>query len=541
MESQGEFLTFLAQKGILNPRQSALALKIKQEREDDLFKILIEKDFLSAEILSRELSEFYQMPVLDWQNIKLDETCFTLLPRLILLQHTILPLNRENNCLSIAISQRPSQTLIEDLSLFCPWEIRWFYAAKTIIEEKIFNFLAKHFEEAEQPFEQSNIFDLDWALQKDYDGAELILSQILDKAITLGASDVHLERFSDEALIKLRIDGFLYRFWQLPEGIYAPLVNIIKLKSALDIAQSRSPQDGHFRLSRQTQIFDVRVATLPLIHGEKVVMRLLGAKPELLTLEALGFSEKNLNQLYQALSAPYGLILLTGPTNSGKSTTLYAMLNRLKGQGKNIMTIEDPVEYELKGINQMQINEKAQLTFAKGLRGILRQDPDIIMIGELRDRETAAIAIRAANTGHLVLASLHTNDAFSALLRLLEMGIEPFLLTNALLAVVAQRLVRKNCDKCLIETTEILSGQPTVVKRGQGCAHCHDLGYKGRLALQEVWLPTSWERQAVLKGVDIDHLRQQAHNNGFVDIWQDGLAKVQLGLTTYQEILLTKS
>ena len=540
MKHQGEFLQFLQEKKRLSAKEAAMCLEIKQHSEQHLADILHERQILTHEEFEDYLSQFFQMPLAKQLAEELDESYFFRLPRTLLLRYGILPFKQEDDVLCIAISQKPQQELLEDLSLFSHWSVRFYYAEETMIEEFILMLLSKQYAQDSPETAMERVYDIAQQEQDDHEAAELVLYLILQKAIEQNASDIHLEIFDTIFRIRLRIDGFLHNFWQLPKAMHSALVNIIKIKSNLDIAQRREPQDGHFRIKWQERLLDLRVATLPCLYGEKVVLRILGAKPELLSLESLGFSDENLQQIKKMLQTPYGLILITGPTNSGKSTTLYSMLHTLLGQGKNIMTIEDPVEYELLGINQIQVNNRSGLTFAKGLRGILRQDPDIIMIGELRDTETAAIAVRAANTGHLVLASLHTNDAFSAVLRLLEMGTEPFLLNSCLLGVIGQRLVRKNCECCLITEKISINNKEIIAKRGSGCPNCHDLGYKGRLAVQEVWLPSETQRQALLNGQIVADIRRQALREGYCDIYHDGLAKIAQGLTTLEEIMMIK-
>lgn len=336
-----------------------------------------------------------------------------------------------------------------------------------------------------------------------------LIYEILQQAIKQKASDVHWEPGAQYLAVKYRIDGYLEQVQRIRKDLQEQLLNRLKIMAELDVTERRLPQDGHMQILFHGQEMDLRVSTLPVFYGEKVVLRLLNKELQFISIEQLGFSTINLKKVKELLQIPYGILLVTGPTGSGKSTTLYSILNGLKGKGKNITTLEDPIEYEIAGVNQMQINEKIGLTFARGLRSILRQDPDIVMIGEIRDLESAEIAIRLAYTGHLVLASLHTNDSFGAINRMIEMGIAPYLLANCLHGVIAQRLVRR----------------------------CHDKGYKGRLALQEVLVCDEAVRDSILHYEKLPLLKREMLANGFMDLARDGWEKVRKGLTTKEELM----
>ena len=344
------------------------------------------------------------------------------------------------------------------------------------------------------------------------------VNDLLELAVKKNASDIHIEPLEEVTRVRLRIDGLLCTAVEVLRSNHSAIVSRIKIICGMDIAEKRLPQDGRVEVEVGGSKVDLRVSTLPVINGEKVVIRLLEKSQKLLEPEALNFSESNLKIYKQLINSPHGIILLTGPTGSGKSTTLYATLQELNDETKNIITIEDPVERTIKGINQIAVNNKAGLNFATGLRSIVRQDPNIIMVGEIRDGETAKIAVQAALTGHLVFSTLHTNNAIGAVTRLLDIGIEPFLLAAALRGVVAQRLVRTICPYC-----------------ENGCEHCNYTGYKGRMAVQEVLQITPKLHKLITHGAEESVLLEAARESGFTTLQEDCLAKVQAGQTTLEE------
>ena len=344
------------------------------------------------------------------------------------------------------------------------------------------------------------------------------VNELLELAVKQSASDIHIEPLEEVTRVRLRIDGLLCTAVEVLRSNHNAIISRIKIICGMDIAEKRLPQDGRVEVEVGSSKIDLRVSTLPVINGEKVVIRLLEKTQKFLELEALNFSEENLKIYKQLINSPHGIILLTGPTGSGKSTTLYATLQELNDETKNIITIEDPVERTLEGVNQIAVNNKASLTFATGLRSIVRQDPNIIMVGEIRDGETAKIAVQAALTGHLVFSTLHTNNAIGAVTRLLDIGIEPFLLAATLRGVVAQRLVRTICPYC-----------------ESGCENCHHTGYKGRMAVQEVLQVTPKLQNLITHGAEESVLIEAARENGFTSLREDCLAKFQVGHTTLEE------
>ncbi|MBR6756733.1 MAG: type II/IV secretion system protein [Peptococcaceae bacterium] len=355
------------------------------------------------------------------------------------------------------------------------------------------------------------IYTIDRLPSEREEMVQYYVHRMLQQAILRRASDIHLEPNEDNLTIKYRIDGYLTLDSKIEAAYKQQVINRLKIMAEMDITEHRLPQDGHLTINFRQQELDIRASVLPTFYGEKIVLRLLKKEENYNKLEDLGFAPVNLAKVEGLLGLPYGMILVTGPTGCGKTTTLYSMLKRLTNQGKNIITLEDPVEYQIEEVNQVQINEKIGLTFASGLRSILRQDPDIIMVGEIRDKESAEIAIRLAYTGHLVLASLHTNDAFSAIFRLLDMGVAPYLLASCLNGVIAQRLVRQ----------------------------CRGKNFQGRLAIQEVLVCDEYIQQSILHYEQLNQVKKQYLQSGFRSMAVDGREKVEQGLTTWQEIVLT--
>ncbi|MDR7489743.1 MAG: GspE/PulE family protein, partial [Armatimonadota bacterium] len=373
-----------------------------------------------------------------------------------------------------------------------------------------------------------------------------LVNMIIEDAVRERASDIHIEPQRSGLLVRYRIDGVLHDVMKPPLNLKSPLISRVKIMADMDIAERRKPQDGRIHLRTAGRAIDLRVSTLPTVYGEKVVMRILDQSTPLIGLSHLGFHSETLSQWEAAVNKPYGMILVTGPTGSGKSTTLYGTLNTLNTLEKNIVTVEDPVEYQLPRINQVQVNPKAGLTFATGLRSILRQDPDIIMVGEIRDRETAEIAVQAALTGHLVLSTLHTNDAASAVSRLVDMGIEPFLVSSSVIAILAQRLARQICSDCktgyspppdALKRLGLDTAEGVTLYRGAGCEACRHTGYKGRIGVFELLVVTDSLRELIVRRAPAAELKAQAVREGMRTLRDDGLEKVLSGVSTIDEIL----
>ncbi len=377
-----------------------------------------------------------------------------------------------------------------------------------------------------------------------------LVNTLLSQALKDRASDIHIEPFEAKVMVRFRIDGVLHTIVTPPKAVQSAMVSRIKVMAGLDIAEKRHPQDGRFRVKIAGREVDVRVSVLPTAYGERVVMRLLDKSQKLLTLNDLGMSQAQHALMSKIIKEPHGIVLVTGPTGSGKSTTLYASLMAVDRKNRNVMTIEDPIEYQLEGVGQMQVQPKIGVTFAAGLRSILRQDPDIVMIGEIRDLETAEIAIQASLTGHMVFATLHTNDALSAIVRLQDMGIEPYLVASSLVMVQAQRLVRRLCEHCKTprewlkgewETLDVSAQdmvETTVVYDAKGCEHCLDTGYVGRVAIYELIPITQNLRHAIHDGKGLPVLRKLAAKEGATSLRQDGARHIAAGITTFDEVLM---
>ena len=373
-----------------------------------------------------------------------------------------------------------------------------------------------------------------------------LVNMILQQAVDRKASDIHVEPREADTLIRYRIDGVLHEIMTVPRSVQPAMISRLKIMARLRIDERRIPQDGRIALAMLGRQLDFRVSTLPTLNGETIVMRILDRKSMKVDLAQLGFADHDMTRWNELLERPHGIILVTGPTGSGKSTTLYSSLAKINQPDVKILTIEDPVEYNLKGIVQIQTNPKVGLNFAAGLRSFLRQDPDVIMVGEIRDRETAQIAIEAALTGHLVLSTLHTNDAVTSVTRLMDMGIEPFLLGSTMSGVIAQRLLRTNCKECaqptsphaeLADTFARLGIREVAMRKGEGCPNCSKTGYKGRMGIYELLTIDEEVRSLVLRRANLQELTAAGRKGGMVSLYEDGLVKVAKGYTTYEELM----
>ena len=482
-----------------------------------------------------------------------------LIPMDFALKNIVLPLSRNLNSLTCALSDPLDLTLMDNLKKMTGCDINpviatrtdilqvadYFYGKSNLLQEAV-----KHSYSLDDMGADSSSAGTDSMLSIDRliasaEDAPVVklVDLIIRQSIDERASDIHIEPYRDKIRLRYRIDGKLYDIPPPARHLHVAIVSRIKILSKLDIAEKRLPQDGAFRVNMGDRSIDLRVSIIPLIYGEKVVMRILDRSRVDVDLVGMGFESKQLEAFRKGINSPYGLVFLTGPTGSGKTTTLYAALNEIKDPTKNIITVEDPVEYRLDGINQVQVKAEIGLTFAAALRSFLRQDPDVMLVGEVRDMETADICIRSALTGHLVLSTLHTNDAPSAVTRLMDIGIESYLLMPSLLVVVAQRLVRKLCSDCkeaYEPTKEHISNfnlQAELIYRPKGCASCNQIGYRGRMLVAEVMTINSTIRELIGKRVTSKELRKAAIDAGMESILQSGIKKVESGLTSLEEIL----
>ncbi len=539
----------LIERGIITKEQLWEALRVQSRSGERLGNILV-KLGMATENAINEITGTRQIKL---EN--LDPVLLKVLPEQIVHRYKIVPINKEGNCLTVAMAVPMNVLAIDDLRLLTGCEIEPVQANVDEIDAAINKYygipdLNRFYEEFEPLSGQSDARTVN-LVDEATDEAPVVqlVNSIFIQAIGQNASDIHIEPQENRVRIRYRIDGMLREITMLSKEICSAVISRVKIMSDIDIAEKRVPQDGRIRLKYGVREIDMRVSTLPTVYGEKIVMRLLDKQSMLsYNIEQIGFGQAGFNRFAAMLKNAYGMILITGPTSSGKTTTLYAALNEINTLEKNIITIEDPVEYTLEGINQIQVNTKAGMTFARGLRAILRQDPDVIMVGEIRDGETAKIAVRAATTGHLVLSTLHTNDAAGAITRLIEIGIEPFLVASSVLVTLAQRLPRLICTKCRVpyELTPdaperlfigIDADKPVTLYKGAGCENCGNTGYKGRLAIHETLPITTGIRRLIVRNASTDEIKQEALDEGMISLKMDGVQKALSGLTTLEEVM----
>lgn len=527
------------------------ALHIQQKTGDRLGKTLINLGCVNEKDITAMLAIQIGIPQVA-SGFYINSGLTDLFPEQIIRQHRAIPLKLSEGILTVAMEDPLNLVAIDDLAFMSGMEIEALLACQTDIDNALQRFYGiPDLEKELQDFELVEKEALQLEQSDDMaDGAPIVrlVNSIVVQAVTREASDIHLEPTDSGVRVRFREDGILRERMMLPRKCRNSLVSRFKILSELNIAEKRLPQDGRIKIKFGGREIDLRVSTMPTVYGEKMVIRLLDNASRLCNVEQLGFSPLNKGRLMGILRSSYGLILITGPTGSGKTTTLYALLREIYTSEKNILTLEDPVEYLMEGINQTQVNPGSGFGFSSGLRFMLRQDPDIIMVGEIRDRETALMAVRAASTGHLVLSTLHTNDAPGAIARLVDMGIEPYLVSGSLLGVVAQRLVRRLCLKCLhshvlpaaapeLALLGVDSGGPLEVFSAGGCQNCGRDGYRGRVALQEVLVVTEAVRKMISQGEPAAALRATARREGMITMAEDGIAKTREGITSIAEVV----
>jgi general secretion pathway protein E len=467
------------------------------------------------------------------------------------------PLGRENGLLTVAVNDPLSFQAVDDFARMGGYrKVQMVLSSLKEIHSAIHILFDRNGEDAEKMVQDLEESDLDTSVTELDELEDLLditheapiirlVNVILTQAIRRKASDIHVEPYEKEIKVRFRIDGILYEIFSLPKRFHAHIVSRFKVMANLDIAEKRLPQDGRMKINAADRTVDVRVSIIPMAFGERIVLRLLDKGVSLLGLGEMGLTPKELDVFEKLLSRSNGILLVTGPTGSGKTTTLYATLNKINTSEKNIITIEDPIEYQLKGVGQIQVNLKTELTFARGLRSILRHDPDVVMIGEIRDFETVEIAIQASLTGHLVFSTLHTNDAAGALTRLVDMGVEPFLIASSLQAVIAQRLVRTICADCRepIEMDRATAAEMGLLQiegglfRGRGCPSCMGSGYRGRSGIFEILEMDNDIRRLVTSGADAVTIKEAAVKSGMSTLFENGIQKVKAGITTFDEVL----
>jgi type IV pilus assembly protein PilB len=542
-------------EGLLTEAQLDAALNEQARAGKQLGRILIESGTISETDLVRTLAKQVGLDYFDLADASIDASAVSLVSESIARRYQAIAVGWEDGKLVVAMADPSNVFALDDIRAITGHEVKTVVASPSELAATIDRYFRVDAEvdtvaqaAADEYSENEDLSSVSEVLED----APIVkfVNLLITQAVNDRASDIHVEPTETDLRIRFRIDGVLHEVMRSPRSIQAGVISRLKVMAEINIAERRIPQDGRISLKVGGRSVDLRVATLPIVHGEKVVMRILDKGQALLRLEDLGFLPETLQRFSTAYHKPYGTILVTGPTGSGKSTTLYATLNILNEAHRNIITVEDPVEYRLAGINQVQVHPRAGLTFASALRSILRADPDVILVGEIRDRETAVIAIEAALTGHLVLSTLHTNSAASTPMRLVEMGVEPFLVTSAIDCVVAQRLARRLCDHCkeayqpteaeLVEAgwaPEELSGSdwPTL-QRAVGCSSCGKTGYKGRFAIHEVLLLSEELERMIIERRSTDDLVKVAVMEGMISLKKDGLRKVGMGLTSLEEI-----
>ena len=542
----------MVDEGLISADQLAVAQETQKNLGGDLGHILIKKGFVTEDQILEFLSQRVYLPFLSLKDYAIDMEVIKLVPVALTKKYHFMPLFKIEDTITVAMADPLDVFTLDELRGALNCKIQPVLASSTEIERLV----KENYEAGEAPEEAGDDIevlkygtdsaeDVSDKLREIASGARIIaeVNRIMRSAVREYASDIHIEPMSGSLKVRNRIDGVLEERLILPKQMHLPIITRIKIIADMDIAERRLPQDGRVRVKIEGHIMDMRVSTYPTMYGEKVVIRLL-TKEKLIDLESLGFNQLQKQIFEKVISFPHGILLVSGPTGSGKTTTLYAALQKINSQDRNIVSIEDPIENEIPGINQAQVNIKAGLTFASALRSILRQDPDVIMVGEIRDRETADIAVRAAITGHLVFSTIHTNTAMGSVNRLIDLGVEPFMVSSALVGVMSQRLVRVVCQHCKkpievdpikLATLELPPDQQ--VFKGRGCKRCRMSGYSGRTGLFEI-VPMNREmRQMVVNGASEDDLIQVARKEGVPDLREKGKDLVLEGKTTVDEVL----
>lgn len=562
----GKFLSdILYEKGLITDEQLDRILKIQQDNGNDLQKIIINLDILKKDELMIALADEIGVKYVNLDDINIEPTIVVLIPEEMARRHQLIAIDKDKKILTVAMANPLDVFAHDELKIRLGYDIDSVLSYGEDIDKaldevfgvtdewdqvigKIENMQVTVLKE-----EEKEAADISTITESDEAPVIALVNLMILRAVKEKASDIHVEPFGEDILkVRYRIDGILHDVMSLPRNLQLAVISRIKIMSELDIAERRLPQDGRIQVNVTGRKINIRVSILPAVTGESAVLRILDPSSILLKLDSLGFSPDILPNFLSLIKKPNGIILVTGPTGSGKSTTLYTTLNLLNSTEKKIMTIEDPVEYRLKGISQVQAKPKIGLTFAAGLRSFLRQDPDIMLVGEIRDRETAEIAVQAALTGHIVLSTLHTNDAPSSVIRLIDMGIAPFLISSSVIGVIAQRLIRKICPKCkkeikitsdmkkILDEYEISSNEITLYK-GEGCPYCKDTGYKGRVAIFELMVITENIRDLITQNVSTGKIREAAVKEGMCLLKLDGIKKVCEGITTIDEVLRVAS
>jgi len=574
---------YLMQKGFLKQEQLEEALKVQnQTKNPDLARVLIDLGMVGErEVLEAKAQEM-NVPFVNLDNVKIDSSAINILPERIARNHSVIPVRKDGNTLYLAMANTNNIEAADDVRMVTGCRVVPCMAVPGAIEDAIKKYYSSSAAEPEAltPMDQATgaanapatTFSVD--IRSAIAGAQIargregdedvpdaeaekmaeqapiirLANALIQQAIYDRASDIHVEPQQRAVRVRYRIDGVLMEAMTVPRNLMAPLISRLKIMADMNIAERRVPQDGRIEVRHQNKDYDLRVSSIPTPFGEKIVMRILDKSSVMIGLQKLGFTDEVLLKLEELVSQPNGMVLSTGPTGSGKTTTQYSVLNKLNSIGVNILTIEDPIEYQLNGIAQVQVNRKAGLTFATALRAFLRQDPDIIMVGEMRDLETAEIAVESSLTGHLVLSTLHTNDAPSATIRMIDMGVEPYLISATVIGVLAQRLARRLCSDCKeayqIKEIDLRRFGMTVtnpdneltIHRKIGCENCRQTGYRGRLGIYELMVMNAEIAEMIVRRAPLHDIKEAAKANGMKELREDGLYKVLMGITDPEEV-----
>lgn len=549
-KARERFGEILIAQGIISEEQLEEAIRQQKTKRKKLGQLLIELGYTNAEQVQRALAIQLGVDFIDVRGTEFSDEQLSLLSSKFITSHNVLPFKRTGNRLYVVMGDPLNYSIIQSLELATDAIIQPLIG----VDEDIKKVIYEHFG-AKQTAQQliADMEEVDTKTKEeeeaDVNDAPVVklVNSILENAIREKASDIHIEPEEKQTIVRLRIDGRLHKAMTIPRQIQNAVISRLKIMGRMDIAEKRIPQDGKIKTKLDARPIDIRVNTLPTVWGEKLVMRILDQQAALVPLEKLGFREDEKKAIMNLIERPNGIILVTGPTGSGKSTTLYSVLSKINAPEINITTVEDPVEYQMSGINQVNTNPKAGMTFASVLRSLLRQDPDVIMVGEIRDRETAEIAVQASLTGHLVISTLHTNDAPATVSRLYHMGLEPFAVSAALIGVIAQRLVRRICEDCKTQVDVsddqakllapfVKGGKKPTIFKGNGCKICHDTGYKGRMGLYEIMLITPELRDLIIERANTDKIRDLAVEQGMKRLYDSGMLKVLEGMTAIEEV-----
>jgi len=556
MERKKQLGDLFVESGMITQRQlqDAIEYQKKSGLNGKIGEVILQLGYVTRQQLAEILEFHYNSTFVDLARISIPQEMAAHIPNAIARRNRIVPVKAEGGKLYVAMEDPNDILSLNDIRMVSKLETVPLLAFPEDIDKAIEDLYGNIYaKKAIADFkEESDLYtvaaDINVSDDGDIGSAPIVrlVDSLFEQAVRDGASDIHVEPMETEVRIRMRTDGSLATVLTVPINAHAAMLTRIKIMGNLNIAEKRVPQDGRFELKIMGHDVDIRLSTMPTVHGEKAVLRLLDRSSFLKPKSTLGFTEENLRKFDELLTNPHGIILLTGPTGSGKSTTLYTMLSELNKDQDNIITIEDPVEYMIKGLNQVQVNPKAGLDFAVGLRAMLRQDPDIIMVGEIRDSETVEIAIRAAITGHLVLSTLHTNDASGTISRLIDMGVQPYMLAASLIGVIAQRLVRKICPLCKQEYVPdeheltalgLERDHDQKFYRGAGCAYCSNTGYKGRIAVHEIMMITRHHREMIHNNASADEIRDYSLKNGMTTLRQECIRLLKDGVTTFEEAI----